>query len=246
MYAQYLWFAIPIAFASIQGFELVALLGRIAGIESRSYMLGYSIQQSIYVCTRFFVLLLLPALGYMIDHGIAPHSFRLLIHLSLGLAGIVSLLILFSIRPLVSYFSKVISSFRTRPSLIRAFLFAFFAKSKLEEDEHEYLNIFRAQYEGVVSLLFLSSIVYWVYSLGSFLTFYVALFFPDHRATLTQLSGIVNALGTVLLTFVVEPKVSRSIDDLNPEAVSLVMAMFWGRLVAILFLGHLALLLLPD
>ncbi|MFC3119461.1 lipid II flippase family protein [Jhaorihella thermophila] len=51
-----------------------------------------------------------------------------------------------------------------------------------------------------------------------FISFYFALLHFEHRASISQLSGLVNSVGTVLLTFYVEPQISRGIDEKREDA----------------------------
>ena len=246
LYIGYLWFVIPISYAIAQGFELAAVLGRIAGIKCNSNLLGYTIQQTVNMGTRFFTLMLMPALGYMVDKGISPPHFRLLMHISLALAGGIGLLIVFNLKKVIRYHARVIFRYRRRPSLMRAFVLALSGREVGGEMDDDMAEITRLPPRHVASTLVLSSLVYWVYAVGFILTFYVALIFPHYRTTLTQLSGAVNAASTVVLTLLIEPRVSHSIDDGHPQAIALILAMFWGRLIAIIVLGHLVLLMLPQ
>lgn len=243
LYVNYLWYMIPVCYAAIQSLELIALLARIAGVERDSIMLGYAVQQSIYMGTRLFLLLMLPALGYLVDAGITLSEFRQLMHVSLALAGLGGLCILIFVRSFIRYQSRVIQMLKENSSMIPAFIISFSSSTQVSQTVWSPMSYFPSR--NSIAPFLLSALVYWVYSVGSILTFYVALLFPENRATLTQLSGAVNALAAVLLTLIVEPRVSRSIDERSADSIALIMAMFWGRLVSVIILGQVAILLLP-
>ena len=71
------------------------------------------------------------------------------------------------------------------------------------------------------------------------MAFYYALFFYEYRTTISQLSGVVNGLATVLLTFVVEPILAKEIDEDNPEAINMIYSLLFGRLLGVGFLTHI-------
>lgn len=71
------------------------------------------------------------------------------------------------------------------------------------------------------------------------MVFYIALFFPDYRTTISQLSGVTNAFATVLLTFFIEPKISRSIDN-NADSkmgVDMLFSLIIGRILGVGFIS---------
>ena len=67
------------------------------------------------------------------------------------------------------------------------------------------------------------------------MVFFIALFFPDYRTMISQLSGVTNAFATVLLTFIVEPKISKSIDlDENIEnSENMLLSLVLGRIFGV-------------
>ena len=71
------------------------------------------------------------------------------------------------------------------------------------------------------------------------MVFFVALFFPDHRTMISQLSGVTNAFATVLLTFFIEPKISRVIDNDvdNNVGVNMLFSLILGRILGVGVLG---------
>ncbi len=243
MNIQYLIYIIPLSYGGIQALELIALLSRIAGLKTKYSVLGYSIQQSIYLGTRFLLVLLLPAMGFLVDHQMAKGEFINLMHLCLFIAGLSGVIVLIFRNSFVNFQSRVILAYVRSRSLPKAYVKAFFRSSEYPVANSRSVKMWPMLKHW--RLLAMSSIIFWTYSVGSMLTFYTALLFPDYRASISQLSGAVNAFAAVLLAFVVEPLVASEIDDESAEAEEMIVAMFWGRLLAVLVLGHLTLLLLP-
>ncbi|MFT6909998.1 MAG: hypothetical protein ACJAS1_006726 [Oleiphilaceae bacterium] len=230
--------AIIICYGAIQFFELTALLSRIAGIQQNAVVIGYSIQQSVYMVTRFFVIGLLPLLGFVIDLGVSARDFAFAAHLSLLAATILgSLAILFS-GPIIRYYSGVITRYKSGGG---GFVRAFFGKSCAGTHFMNPSILFIISRRETRKTLVQSSLVFLIYSTGIFISFYLALIFYDYRASISQMSGVINAFGAVILTLVVEPKISRAIDTCDENAIPHVFALFWGRLFATAILGQILL-----
>lgn len=222
-------------YAGVQFFEVNALLARVAGIRSASTMVGYSIQNAVYMVTRFLLMLLLPVLGYLVDKGISPALFKQLVHLSLLFStGACLLAFIFSDRT-VGYFNKVVSTYRGKSGFVSALL----NPSNVHDMPKTNGRIAGCLRIDLRTFL-LSNFVYTVYSVGIFVVFYMALVFHDSRAMISQMSGAINAFGAVVITFIVEPQISRSIDKREAEAEVLVASLFWGRVFAIGISGQIA------
>ena len=234
---------ITLSYGAIQALELIAVLGRIAGLHGNASVLGYSIQQSIYLGTRFFLVLLLPALGFLADRQMAPADFVLLMHACLAAAGVLGLVVWFFRSAIIDYELLVIEHYLVCRSLPKSFILAMRGRQGQPRQVYQASPWPQWRHWGI---LISSCVIFWTYSVGMMLTFFVALLFPSHRAAISQLSGAVNAFAAVILAFFVEPRVASAIDFKNPEATELVYAMFWGRLLAVLVLGHLTLFVLPT
>jgi len=67
------------------------------------------------------------------------------------------------------------------------------------------------------------------------MVFFIALFFPDYRTMISQLSGVTNAFATVLLTFIIEPKISKSIDlnEDTEQSENMLLSLVLGRVCGV-------------
>ena len=118
-------------------------------------------------------------------------------------------------------------------------------KSKIEKSKFEnYNNIDLKSILRNKKNIFLSAIVFCCYSLGVFVAFYFALIFHEYRTTLSQMSGVINGLATVLLTFIIEPKLAKSFDDKNPEAINLLFSVLLGRFIGVSIFSPLIIFIL--
>lgn len=225
-----------VSYAVIQFFELTSILARISGINTGNFLVSYSIQQTVYMVTRFFTILILPILGLVVDLDTDKSSYKLMCYLSLLSAATLGLLSFLISGSIVLYYEKVISNFVNGKGYIRSFLGAKF-KFTNKIEFIDFSNFDKASYKVLVS----SSVVYLIYSCGMFISFYFALNFHEHRAFLSQLSGVINMFGAVVLTLFIEPNISRSIDDKSDNARNMVLSLFLARLSSIALFGHILL-----
>lgn len=219
---------IPICYGFIQFLELSALLGRVSGVQQGRALSGYSIQQSIYMLTRLFIIALLPMMGFVVDIGSSRETFIWISHLSLFVATLLGCVSLLLTGRMLTYYGGVIREFDHSGKFLSAFLRPAF--SSVEVSRPSLRQIVKSR--SAVKTLWQSNIVYLIYTTGMFLSFYAALIFYDYRVTISQMSGVVNAFGAVLLTFVIEPRISRGIDKKYEDTTELIFALFWGRLFA--------------
>lgn len=211
-------YAIPVLFALIHFLEFSSYYCRIAGLETGAKVLSYSYQQMFFVGTRFFFIALMPLIGFVIDSKVSIQNYIFMLHFSMLLAGVAYLF-----------------SFLLRDKII------VLVERKLGNAVNERRNFNALNVSSVLSqkkLIILSSIVFCCYALGVFLAFYFALSYYEYRATISQLSGVVNGLATVLLTFIVEPILAKEIDKDNPEAVNMIYGLLLGRFIGVALLSH--------
>ena len=216
-------FAIPILFALIHFLEFSSYYCRVAGLETGAKVLSYSYQQMFFVGTRFFFIALMPFIGFVVDSKISIETYVLMLHFCMFLAGL-----------------AYIMSYLLRNKIV------YIVKKKLNGSMNSSTKFNSVELSSILKnkkLIILSSIVFCCYALGVFLAFYYALSFYEYRATISQLSGVINGLATVLLTFIVEPILARQIDKDNPDAVNMIFALLFGRFLGVAIFSHFIILL---
>ncbi|MBU2999831.1 lipid II flippase Amj family protein [Roseovarius nubinhibens] len=234
---------IPISFAFVHFLEFTGTMARLGGVQAGSHLLGYSIQQAVYVGTRFFIVALLPMLGLVVDTKISNFDYQKMAMTAVLVAAAASVVAYLLQGPIVSYYVQVIKKYNDGASFVRSF----FAMPLPEKRAR--LNIrqqFCKSWNNPISrfVIFQAAIVFSIYGTGIFASFYFASLNYEYRASISQLSGVINSMGTILLTFFVEPKISRSIDSAGEDAVDLIHGLLIGRLIGISILGPMLLLLL--
>ncbi len=236
----YLPFIIPVLFAAIHCVEFTAIMARLAGIHTQSKLLGYTIQQAVYVGTRLFSVLLLPLLGLAVDSGLEVKVFQTMAVAALLAAAVISLVVYAMRAVVVHYFSRVIRTYVKNNNFILAFLKLIPATPQAKKFALPRIQQVFLQ-KDARKIFVQSAFVYAIYGTGLFLSFYFALLIPEYRASISQLSGVVNAFGAIVLTFYVEPRISRGIDANSHDAPSLVIALLLGRLIGIAILSQIIL-----
>lgn len=226
-------FAVVICFSCIQLIEVLSYLARISGVSENKRSLAYSLQNAIFMLTRFFTMALLPLLGYLIDIGIDKSIYLKMVCGSLLFGAILTFLAYYFRHIIVSIFSKVINKISSGANVLKEILiipYYFINKEK---------NISYIDVRIHKGIMVNSALVFGIYSLSVFMVFFVALFFPEHRTMISQLSGVTNAFATVLLTFFIEPKISRVIDNGidNNVGINMIFSLILGRIIGVGVLG---------
>lgn len=226
---KFLILGVIVCFSCIQLIEVMSFIARISGVKENKRSLAYSLQNAIFMLTRFFTLALMPLLGFLIDQGINKNYYLIMVLSSLLGGALLASLAYILKEKNICVFSKVINNISNGSSVFKeilSFPIYFF------KDKNPGKKIKVKYYKDI----FLSSaIVFSIYSLSVFMVFYIALFFPDYRTMISQLSGVTNALATVLLTFFIEPKISRTIDNnINTKSsVDMLFSLILGRVFGV-------------
>jgi hypothetical protein len=83
-------------------------------------------------------------------------------------------------------------------------------------------------------IIAMAGAVFFCYALGVLLSYFFALVFHEYRSTISQLSGLINGVATVLLTFALEPRVAKIVDQHTaPDVYAAIQAMLTGRVLAV-------------
>ncbi|MDW7549434.1 lipid II flippase family protein [Pseudoalteromonas peptidolytica] len=244
--AFYMCVLVVICFGFIHFLEFSSFLSRIAGIITGSKVTSYTVQQSTFVITRFFFVAMMPLIGLIVDLRVNHYLYLLMIHTSLLFATIFYTIVLFKKDCFIQYFINVIVKYKKNRALIKSLLT--FKSAQQESDKFiisfkVVVAFIRRNKEGR-RLFFGSAIVFCCYSLGVYISFYLALNFYEYRSSIGQLSGLINAIATVLLTFYIEPKISIAIDNSDNFAAEKVIVLLLGRFIGVAVFSQLVVMIL--
>lgn len=222
-------------FSCIQVIEVLSYLSRLSGVLVDKKSMAYTLQNAVFMITRFFTLALMPVLGLLIDMGIEKKIFLILClssYLVSSLAcGLAILLRNRAISAFVVIIEQVVNE--GKQLLVSLLKFPVFFLRK----PHYFVSIPSIKELVRSNIFWLSSIVFFSYATSLFFVFFLGLFFPDYRVMLSQTSGVINAFSTIILTFWVEPKLSLAIekDSANTEksSANMIIALLVGRIFGV-------------
>jgi hypothetical protein len=233
---------IPVCFGLLHLLEFSGTMARLAGLRSATPMLGQAIQQAVYIGTRFCIMLMLPLLGLLIDSGVARAAYQRMAVLCLLAAAGASCLALLHQDRVVAYYQAVMQRYQGGRSFLGAFWLVPPRPCQARQPLWPRLRRALAHPAGR-RMIVQSAVVFALYATGILVAFHAALIHADYRAAISQLSGVINALGAVILTFHIEPRISRAVDTRPEEAETLVHCLLLGRLIGVAILGQIVLFL---
>lgn len=226
-------YSIILLFGVIHFLEYASFLTRIAGIETGSKVTSYTLQQSVFVITRFFFVAMMPLIGFIVDKKVSHVSYLMMISSSLLVATLSYVLVYILCNRIITFYIKVINNYKKNSNLIKSLIQSLYYKEKIYIfDWKEFKEYYVSSNEGR-KLILTSSVVFSCYSIGVFFSFYLALIFFDYRSAIGQMSGMINAMATLLLTFYIEPKISVAIDNNDKYAKAKVISILLGRFIGV-------------
>jgi len=229
-YELWLSVLVVVSFGVIHFIEVASFLARVAGVENGDRALAYALQNAVFMATRFFSMLLLPVLGLLIDLQIEREHYLLIVVSALLSAFLFSLCAVLLRGRLVSYFKWSIGEVKKGRSLLGSIF-----KAPINFWRVEPCDVPLAGRLGSLvrdPICYFSAIIFSIYSLSVFVSFYFGLLFSDYRTSISQLSAITNAFAAVLLTFYVEPKISVAIDSDN-KPIDKIFSLLMGRIIGV-------------
>lgn len=221
-----------LSFSLIHAIEVTSFISRLTGVMVGKRSLAYSLQNAVFMLTRFFIMALMPILGLIVDIGVNQVKYLTMVFSSLLGASVASIIVILVRGKIILAFKSVIEDAIARKSLIISlvkFPIYFLNKGNLQVKLPNCSKIIRTK------IFWFSAIVFCIYSISTFIVFYLGLIFPDYRTSISQLSGIMNAFATVLLTFWIEPRISLEIDkesNVN-KSTDMILTLLIGRIFGV-------------
>lgn len=180
-------------YVTIHSMDFLASYARVAGYFYDMNSFGYSLQNSFLAYSRVFNMMLLPLIGYLIDNNLNSSSFFIACISSLYVCGVSSFYIFHKSNKIVNVFSRRISS-----------------RVGVENKE---ITLSYMWFGSVDFKSFLLGVfIYTINGISILLTFYFATRFTDHQVMITQMSGVITAFATFVLTIKLDPMLSLKIE----------------------------------
>ncbi|SFH70320.1 lipid II flippase family protein [Modicisalibacter xianhensis] len=227
----FLLLAVVIIFSFIHLIEVASFFARVAGVKKGNTAFGYALQNSVFMFTRVFTMLLLPLLGYLVDLKISEDFYLGMVALSLLSASFFGYVVITHKERVIAAFQKIITAYEENGKLffkMISFPVHFMRTSGVIKNKP---SLYTLKNYVRNSFFWGGAIIFGIYSISVLMSFYFGLVFYEYRTTISQLSGISNALATVILTFYIEPRMSGIIDNNKESAVDSIECLMYGRVI---------------
>ena len=192
----------------MHGVEIASFGTRVAGRVSNRVALGTTLQLTIYTTSRFLLIPFLPTLGYLVESGISIHDYSLMILTAFILSFIVSITIIIKLNILQKFFQAVFIKYAK--NTIPIALFKALVSKKIDYGQKDCDNF---SFDKVdIKKTLVSCVAYLFLITGFFISFLLAILFPENRLTLSQFTATFHGFGAIIFAFYLDPMLSRSID----------------------------------
>ena len=221
-------------YVSMHLIETASFGSRAAGRLSNNLALGTTIHYSLYTASRFMLVFLLPGLGFLVESGIDFQGYFAIAISSLIISSIFSYLILVKFNSIQFFFQKVFIAYK-HSSIPMAFYKAIFNSSKFDNVTLELNSNFSLKAFSVKKLV-IAFCAYCFLSSGFFVSFLLAMEFTEYRLTFSQFTAAFHGIGALIVSFYLDPMLSRSIDFVQnkDEWLMDLYSIVFGRVLAYL------------
>ncbi|MBK5074429.1 DUF2837 family protein [Budviciaceae bacterium CWB-B4] len=236
IYQHWIFFVVPFLYGMMLVIEFASQFSRVAGFFIEKNAIGYSLQNATFTCTRFFSVLLMPLIGFMVDSNLSPEHYIICVLISYFFVSFLGVIVYLARYRICLFYIKLINSYIETGSIIKSILNVIKEPKKYKYENTVITEMKRFKID--IRYFSISCFVYCIHAVGVFLTFYFALISPTNKIMITQTSGVINAFATVLLTFKIDPALSVAIER-KENFISAFLSIFLGRIFVFLLLAPL-------
>lgn len=224
--------AVIIFFAFYVLLDCIAVVPRIAGSILGKNSLGYSFSNIASTIKRIFVVAYPPLLGWLSINGEDIYS---VIYLSYFFSAFGIAAVYFSRKKLTIFFIDYINRYSSSGNIIKSFFGVLVDK---ESKVHESFSSSKGIDWHLVGI---GSWVYFIYGSSLFFVNIIGHHFSNYAPIVYQTIGLINALGTIVFSFVLDPKISRVLDS-KGNIVILHNSLLLSQMINVCLLGPVAIL----
>jgi len=214
--------------------EVASFASRAAGKISKRLALGTTVHHSIYTGSRFFLVLMLPSLGFIVESGILLDTYLGIVIFCLISTTITTSLVVINFNKYQILFQKIFRTYIVS-SLPMAFLKGFFKRREIYLETDDAMKL---SFKNLPIKEFTLSFLAYIFLVnGFFIAFYLSIIYSDYRLTMSQFTAAFHGVGAVVLSFYLDPMLSRSIDkdNVNGNWQNNMFSILVGRIFAYLF-----------
>lgn len=208
---------VAILFAIFIFLDVCSIFPRIAGTLLNKANTGFSFQIIVNTLKRVFVVLYPPILGVIVLRSNMSGLFgTIALSYALGLLALGAAVLLRA--PTIKLFEAAILSYGQHPNMLRAFISGIRGVALPANSD---LLTQATRLRGPIdwAIAFSGSVIFTAYFGATFTVNVVSERFPLYAPIILQLGGLINAVGTLVLAFVYDPRLSRRLDNDNDHGV---------------------------
>ena len=241
---NYLIIAVILSFSAMHLIQTAAFTSHAAGRLVNKRALGVTIYYSMCNLSGFFLVIFLPSLGFLVESNISYEKYFIVVFSCLFLSFLGSFLLIYKINIIQRFFQRVFHNNIT--NIIPLALLKSIFKTKYVDVK--FIDISRNFFfkDLVIKKAAISFIAYVFLSTGFFLSFFLSLKFSDYRLTVSQFTAVFHGFGAIIVSFYLDPMLSRSIDWIEDENTWLInlYSILFGRVMSYLCTSLLFLFIL--
>jgi len=174
----------------------------------------------------------LPAVAYLVEQELSLKPYLLIVSISVTVSGLSQILLRKNLAFVTAYFLTVIRAYQRDRSMPKAI---FFVGVRLLDFKTSILNardsLSKIKDQFSLKYFLASSVLTIPVSTGFFISFLLALLFPDNRLLLSQTSILIHGFGQFFMALYVVPAVMSSFDISDSSKV-------WGYKVHSMLIGR--------
>ena len=231
----YLSLIILVCYVMQQTIESISYGARVSGKLTNRLSLGATLQHSIYMGSKLFAVPTALLLAYLIESSISITEYFLLASALTFASFLTSIYILFELDYFQILFQKLYY-FYDKHTIPTAIIKVFFSRKRNK------ISVIHCQHSTKKKTLFwkkafVSFIAYFFLSTGFLFAFSLAVLIPEYRLTMSQFSTAFQGVGVIVLSFYIDPMLSRSIDNNKSSDawIDNIYSILLGKLLAYLF-----------
>ncbi|AUA39896.1 lipid II flippase Amj family protein [Escherichia coli] len=233
-------YLIPFLYGMMLLIEFISQYSRVAGYFINRNAIAYSLQNTTFTLTRFFSVLLMPLIGLMVDNAYTPSVFIACVLLSFYFVAILGCGVFFFRKSICNFYIRFITNYVNGGGIFHSFF------KSLSCNKNKKIKVDISDIDNFIidfKYFFIACFIYSIHATGIFMTFYFALISPIHKIMITQMSGVINAFATLLLTFKIDPALSVAIERRH-DFISAFVSIFYARIFVFFVIAPAIFLLL--
>ena len=242
MLELFLFILLILSFILAHIFNYISYFARISGKNIGFSLLGTSLAGIIIGLSQLSLLFFIPALSFLIEKMNLSLKIYLIIFLFIfSLAALSMWLIFINKQSIISLLNKILL---VHINIKKNILFSCIIFWRYKVDNFKSLKS-NYKFKFHKKMLFNCIFAYLAISSGFFISYFLAIKFPEYRLTISSISTIIHSIGTFFLLSYVDPKLNSNVDRIeNVEAWHIINSFFLSRIISLVILFFITIFLL--